>query len=479
MTDETLELALAPVYGERSVRQGGQLARYTGALAAFSAQFGRGAVRLFRAPGRVNLIGEHTDYNHGYVMPIALDTDIVFVARPRADAAVNLRNVEPERFPSRAFAISAEIPRSPLGDWANYVKGAAQALRQATGRELCGADILASGQAPWGVPAAAGLSSSSALTVVAALTLAALNGLDLPKLALARLCSEAEWYVGTRGGIMDQFISILAERDRALLLDCRPRPGDLPGEVRYDMRQVPLPAGYRTLVFNSAVRREKTKSLFNVRVAECRIGVALLRRCYAGITHLRDVSAEALGLSDAQVLALLDDALPEQTTRDELRSAGMLDERLDAMFADYRLSDDQVYRARSRCQHVITENARVLASEQALSAGDVLRFGRLMNESHFSMSRDYEASCQEVDILADLCRKSDGVLGARVTGAGWGGCVVALVRDGCEAGVLEQVTQRYVEATGLPGEGFVCASAPGADELGIADYSPRSAAKWD
>ena len=469
MTDEMLERALAPIYGAGEGRHGGQLARYTEALAAFSAQFGRSDVRLFRAPGRVNLIGEHTDYNHGYVMPMALDKDIVFVARPRGDAVVSLHNLEPERFPSRTFGISAEIPRSPLGDWANYVKGAAQALQQAAGRELHGAEIFASGQAPWGVPAAAGLSSSSALTVVAALTLATLNGIDLPKLALARLCSEAEWYVGTRGGIMDQFISILAERDRALLLDCRPRSGDVPGEVRYDMRQVPLPPGHRALVFNSAVRREKTKSLYNVRVAECRIGVALLRRRYPGITHLRDISAGALGLSDAQVLALLDDVLPEYTTRDALRAAGLLDEALDAMFVDYRLSDEQVYRVRRRCRHVITENARVLASEQALSAGDVLQFGRLMNESHISMSRDYEASCREVDVLADLCRTSDGVLGARVTGAGWGGCVVALVRDGCETGVLEQVTRRYMEATGLPGEGFVCASAPGASECTISD----------
>ena len=229
MTDEMLAWLWRRSMESAASAKAGSWRATSEALDAFSAQFGQGDVRLFRVPGRVNLIGEHTDYNHGYVMPMALDKDIVFVARPRADAIVNLRNVDPERFPSRNFAISAEIPRSPLGDWANYVKGAAQALRQATGRELCGADILASGQAPWGVPAAAGLSSSSALTVVAALTLAALNGIDLPKLALARLCSEAEWYVGTRGGIMDQFISILAERDRALLLDCRPRPGDLPG----------------------------------------------------------------------------------------------------------------------------------------------------------------------------------------------------------------------------------------------------------
>jgi galactokinase len=466
MTEAELAAVLAPVYGKASLARG-QLARYTDALAAFVAAAGPGAARLFRAPGRVNLIGEHTDYNHGYVLPMALDKDILFVARSREDGVVNLWNVEPERFPARAFAIGPDIPPSPLGDWANYVKGAAQALCQAAGRELRGADIMASGPAPWGVPPAAGLSSSSALTVAAALTLAALNGLDLPKLALARLCSEAEWYVGTRGGIMDQFISILAERDRALLLDCRPQSGQRPGEARYEMRQVPLPPGYNVLIFNSAVQREKTKSLFNVRVAECRIGVALLRRRSPGITHLRDISAEALGLPEALALALLDDLLPEATTRQALAAAGALDDALAVMFADYRLDEDQVFRVRPRCRHVITENARVLASEAALAAGDVARFGRLMNAAHESMSRDYAASCPEVDTLAALCRECDGVLGARVTGAGWGGCVVALVATGREADVLAQVTARYRAATALPGEGFICASAPGAGECGV------------
>jgi len=464
MTEAELARALAPVYGEASVAAG-QLARYTDALAALIAQAGPGPARFFRAPGRVNLIGEHTDYNHGYVLPMALDKDILFVARPRGDAIVNLWNVEPARFPPRTFTISADIPRSPLGDWANYIKGAAQALCQAAGRELRGADILASGPAPWGVPPAAGLSSSSALTVVAALTIATLNGLDLPKLALAPLCSEAEWYVGTRGGIMDQFISVLAERDRALLLDCRPQGGGV-GEPVYVMRQVPIPTGHKVLIFNSAVPREKTKSLFNVRVAEGRIGVALLRRRYPGITHLRDISTETLGLSQAEILALLDALLPDETTQDALRQAGFLDEPLAAMFADYRLADDQVYRVQPRCRHVITENARVLASEAALATGDVRRFGGLMNVAHESMSRDYAASCPEVDALAGLCRACEGVLGARVTGAGWGGCVVALVADGYEADVLAQVTERYRAATGLPGEGFVCASAPGAGEVG-------------
>jgi galactokinase len=463
MLDTQLESILLPIYGEAGARPDGQLARYGAALAVFAAQYGPGDARLFRAPGRVNLIGEHTDYNHGFVMPMALDKDVLLVARPRQDAVVNLANVEADRFPSRTFTIGPDIPRSPLGDWANYVKGAAQALMQATGRALRGADILASGQAPWGVPPAAGLSSSSALTVVAALTLAALNEIALPKLALARLCSEAEWYVGTRGGIMDQFISILAQRDHALLLDCRPI-ADEAGEVRYDMRQVPLPSGYKVLVLNSAVQREKTKSLFNVRVAEGRLGTAILKRRYPDITHLRDVSSAALGLSQPLLLALLDELLPEEATRDDLRGAGLLDAALEAMFADYRLDDDQIYRVRRRCRHVITENARVLASEQALAAGDVRRFGELINEAHWSMSRDYEASCTEVDTLAALCRESAGVLGARVTGAGWGGCVVALVQDGCEGDVLAHVLPRYAAATGLAGEGFVCASAPGAGE---------------
>ncbi len=461
MNDAELMAALAAVYGDAAA---GQMARYHEAAAALNAHAGPGEVRFFRAPGRVNLIGEHTDYNHGYVMPMALDKDILIAARPRRDATVNLWNVEAERFPPRTFAIGPDIPPGPLGDWGNYVKAAGQALSRLAGRALSGADMVVSGRSPWGVPQAAGLSSSSALTVASALAFAALNGLDLPRLTLARLCSAAEWYVGTRGGIMDQFISILAERDRALLLDCRPRPGEQPGELRYEMRHVPLPAGYKVLIFNSAVRREKTKSLYNVRVAECRIGVALLRRASAGITHLRDVSAEALGVSEAALLALLDDLLPEATTRQALAVQGVLDDELAAMFADYRLDEDQVFRVRRRCRHVITENARVLASEAALAAGDVRRFGELMNESHESMSRDYEASCPEVDTLVALCRECEGVLGARVTGAGWGGCVVALVADSSTADVLAQVTARYRAATGLPGEGFVCASAPGAGE---------------
>jgi galactokinase len=462
MTQADIAAALTPIYGGAAVAAG-QLARYSNALDMLSAQTGPGRARFFRAPGRVNLIGEHTDYNHGFVMPMALDKDILLVARPRADAVVNLWNVEAERFPLRTFTIGPDIPRSPLGDWANYVKGAAQALCQAAGRGLCGADIVASGPAPWGVPPAAGLSSSSALTVVAALTLATLNGLDFPKPALARLCSEAEWYVGTRGGIMDQFISILAERDRALLLDCRPQESGAGGPT-YAMRQVPIPTGHKVVIFNSAVQREKTKSFFNVRVAEGRIGVALLRRRYPGITHLRDISAAALGVSDGELLALLDDLLPEAVTQQALAAAGVLAASLTAMFADYGLAGDQVYRVRSRCRHVITENARVLASEAALAVGDVARFGRLMNAAHESMSHDYAASCPEVDTLAELCRACDGVLGARVTGAGWGGCVVALVAEGCEADVLARVTERYRAATGLPGEGFVCASAPGAGE---------------
>ncbi|MCX7668474.1 MAG: hypothetical protein N2439_00180, partial [Anaerolineae bacterium] len=156
--------------------------------------------------------------------------------------------------------------------------------------------------------------------------------------------------------------------------------------------------------------------------------------------------------------------LPEATTRQALAVQGVLDDALAAMWADYRLDEDQVLRVRRRCRHVITENARVLASEAALAAGDVRRFGALMNAAHESMSRDYEASCPEVDTLVDLCRECAGVLGARVTGAGWGGCVVALVADGAVSDVLAQVTARYRAATGLPGEGFVCASAPGAGE---------------
>ncbi len=209
---------LEPIYGPEEAQVGSQARRYEAALAAFRARYGAGPVWLFRVPGRVNLIGEHTDYSQGYVLPVALDRDILLLARPRADAVVHLANME-RAYPARAFTIAPEIAPHPVGDWVNYAQGAAELLARQAARPLRGLDILVCGRGPWGIPRGAGLASSSALTVAAALALVHANDIALAGAELAHFCSQAEWYVGTRGGIMDQFAALLARQGQALFVD--------------------------------------------------------------------------------------------------------------------------------------------------------------------------------------------------------------------------------------------------------------------
>nr|HID13614.1 hypothetical protein [Anaerolineae bacterium] len=228
----SLSDALERIYGEAAEAQ---QARYSAALTTFTRIYGPGPVHVFRAPGRVNLIGEHTDYNHGFVLPVALDRDVLLLARPRPDEVVRLHNVEPA-FPPHTFTIGPTIPAASRGDWSNYIRGAAQMVARHAppappvygGASVRGMDALVAGAPPHGVPRGAGVSSSSALLVVAALALAHLNNWRPDPVSFARLCSEAEWYVGTRGGIMDQFIAMLARPGHALFLDCRPQPPPRP-----------------------------------------------------------------------------------------------------------------------------------------------------------------------------------------------------------------------------------------------------------
>ncbi len=341
------------IYGEEVAAQA---QRYAEALAGFAAIYGPGGVLIFRAPGRVNLIGEHTDHNHGYVLPVALDRDIVLLARPRSYAMVRLSNME-TGFPPLAFTISTAIPHAPPGDWGNYTRGAAQKLAQQLGRELCGLDGLMAGQPPYGVPRGAGLSSSSALTVVAALALVYLNDWQPEGVTLAQLCAEAEWYVGTCGSIMDHFIALLARRDHALFLDCRP---DTAG--RYTMEHVPLPQGYRLLIADSGVRHGNVRGPYNRRVAACRAGVGLLRAHFPDIIHLRDMQ----DVPWAELAALL----PQEVTVGELAERGI--ELGDVPGLD----PNTPLKVRARCRHVWTENRRVQAAVVALRAGEVsIRLG--------------------------------------------------------------------------------------------------------
>lgn len=452
--DPDLSSVLTTVYGNGAVRQ---LSRYQAALAAFAVHYGPGSVGLFRAPGRVNLIGEHTDYQHGFVLPVSLDKDALLLARARTDAMVNLVNFE-AKFPPQQFEISPQIPSGQRGDWGNYARGAAQELARRFGPALRGMDALVSSAPPLGVPRGAGVSSSSALTVVLAVALAHSNTLDIPSTDMAALTGEAEWYVGTRGGVMDQFAALLGRRGYALFLDCRPR------DRTYLTEHVPLPEGYALVVAESGVRHQNTRSEFNLRVAEGKIGVQLLQARHSGrrITHLRDVSPTVLDTSLAEVLSMLEETLPEQVDKDALVALGLDPAWLAELAADHNLPADAVYHVGARCRHVVTENERVLAAVAALRASDALALGHLLDAAHTSMRDDYAASCPEADALAEIARSAPGCLGARLTGAGWGGCVVALVEAGAIKSFCSQVRARYRHATGLETAPFVCQSGAGA-----------------
>lgn len=439
-----MDLALQAIYGPGAPAH---IARYMAALDAFAATYGPGEALIFRAPGRVNLIGEHTDYNHGFVLPAALDKDVLLLARPHADATVRLANVEPD-FPPLEFTISAAIPSGPPADWGNYARGAAQALAQKLGRGLCGFDGLVVAEAPYGVPRGAGLSSSSALTVVVAVALAHLNNWWPDGETLAALTADAEWYVGTRGGVMDQFAALLSRRDHALFLDCRPGP-----DGRYPMQHVPLPQGHQLLIVNSGVRHQNIGGGYNWRVAACRAGVGLLRAAYPGITHLRDVQAVPW--------TELEPHLPESITVGELAARGV------ALGDIPGLTGETPLKVRARCRHVWTENRRVEAAVEAMRAGEIAALGRLLNEAHASARDDYEISCPELEILVAAAREVDGVAGARLTGAGWGGCIVALVEDDAVPEFERHVSTRYREATGRAPDIFACRAGPGAGPVSL------------
>jgi len=431
---------LTNIYGDNAADQ---LTRYQNALTAFRTLYGSlDDVTIFRAPGRVNLIGEHTDYNHGYVMPAALDKDIMLLARPRADSVVRLSNVE-THFPPVEFAIDPPIPVGAAGEWGNYARGAAHVLAEYLNRPPHGFDGLVAGAAPHGVPQGAGLSSSSALTVVMAVALAHFVDWQPDPVALVQLCSDAEWYVGTRGGIMDQFVALLAQRNHALFLDCRPTAAPA-----YRTEPIPLPADYQLLVVDSGVHHTNTRSAFNRRVAACRAGVGLLRQLHVGITHLRDV--QEIAWND------LEPQLPEVIDAQSLRAQGI---DLDDIPG---LTPDAPLKVRACCRHVWHENRRVLAAVDAMRRNDIAALGQLLYAAHASARDDYEISCPELDVLVEAARQVAGVVGARLTGAGWGGCMIALVHADARDEFTRHVHAQYRERTGRDAAIFACRTAPGA-----------------
>ncbi len=441
--DTRLADLLDPVYG---LSAPAQLDRYAAAMAQFADLYGPGPVQLFRAPGRVNLIGEHTDYNHGFVLPAALDKDIVLLARPRGDATLRAANVEPG-YELTEFALSASIPPAAKGHWSNYLRGPAQMVAAQADAPVPGLDLLVVGAPPFGVPRGAGLSSSSAVVVALAVALAHVADLPADGPAFARACADAEWYVGTRGGVMDHFAAILSRQGHALFLDCRPTPT---GE--YITRHIPFPTDYRLVVVDSGVRHDNVRGEYNLRVAACRAGVALLRRDYPGITHLRDV--QDVAWTDLAPL------LPDVTSAADLAAEGIELGEIPGLDAQAPL------RVAACCRHVWTENQRVLDTLELLRTGDIAAVGAAFRAAHASARDDYAISTPELDFLVETAGDVDGCVGARLTGAGWGGCVVALVAADAVDALADRLQTTYAATYGRSPAVFLCQAAPGAGKLG-------------
>ncbi|HJP90383.1 MAG TPA: galactokinase [Pyrinomonadaceae bacterium] len=369
-------------------------------------------MRLFRAPGRVNLIGEHTDYNDGFVMPAAIDFFTWVKVSPLEQRNLQIYS---ENFGDEIEVDLDDPNLAPRGHWSDYPIGVTVMLERA-GHRLHGARLRIRGEVPIG----SGLSSSAAIEVATACALVANSNLKIDARELALLCQRAEnEFVGARVGIMDQFVSLFGQAQKALLLDCR----------SLDFRLLPLPDNVRLLICNTMVKHELASSAYNERRAQCEAGVKHLAQFLPNVTALRDVTFAQL----------------EQFGKD---------------------LPDVIYR---RCRHVVTENARVLAAANALEHSDLHEFGRLMAESHQSLRDDYEVSCEELDLMVELARKIEGVYGARMTGGGFGGCTVNLVREENVEEFRAEVGRQYEQITRLKPEIYICSASNGAEEM----YEPR------
>jgi galactokinase len=374
---------------------------------AFIRLFG-GTPQIYQAPGRVNLIGEHTDYNDGFVMPAAVGFFTWAAAATRSDRKLVVHS---ENFGERAEVLLESLPDKARHHWSDYVVGVAQMLEK-QGVRLPGANLLLHGNVPQG----AGLSSSASLEVVVCSAMLGLAGREMDMKEVALLCQRAEnEFVGARCGIMDQFVSSHGRRDHALLLDCR----------SLEYRLLPLQRDARLVICNTMVRHSVAHGKYNQRRAECEAGVAALAKHLPNVRALRDVSP-----SD---FAQVSRHLPETVMR--------------------------------RCRHVIQENARVLQAATALEHGDLEGFGNLMRQSHQSLRDDFAVSCPELDLMVDLGSRVHGAYGARMTGGGFGGCTMNLVREDCVEAFRAAVSAGYENATGTKPDIYVCFAADGARQI--------------
>ncbi len=365
--------------------------------------------RFFRAPGRVNLIGEHTDYNDGFVLPMAIEYETIVAAAVREDRKIRVRSVNLDE----AGEIDLDAPEiARRGSWLDFVEGVARILER-RGAKLRGVDLLIESS----VPSGAGLSSSAALEISVGLALTESSASPIDKIQLALIGQAAEHeFVGAKVGIMDQYVSALGRRHHALLIDCR----------SLEATQIPFAAQDAAIVIcDSKVKHELADSEYNTRRAQCEEGVELLKEFLPGITKLRDVSVEDFAKYESK--------LPETIKK--------------------------------RCRHVVMENERTISAAKALKNNDLAEFGRLMWLSHASLRDDYEVSCRELDLLVEVAQKSRLVLGARMTGGGFGGSTVNLVPLEYVDEFTEKITTEYKQQTNIESAVYKTGAADGAGEM--------------
>ncbi len=373
----------------------------------FQQVFGYAASLDIQAPGRVNLIGEHTDYNDGFVLPCAIDYQTVISASPRQGSVVRVVAADYQNQQDE-FDLKEEIVAHPDYLWANYVRGVVKYLQE-RGFQLGGADLVITGNVPQG----AGLSSSASLEVAVGQAFKALNDLSISQADIALNGQQAEnQFVGCNCGIMDQFISALGEKDHALLIDCR----------SLETRSVAMPEGFDVVIINSNVRRGLVDSEYNTRRAQCEEAA-----CHFGVKALRDLTLDQFNARAAE---------------------------LDPVVAQ-------------RARHVITENDRTVEAADVLSRGDMVRMGELMGQSHVSMRDDFAITVPPIDALVEMVKEVIGARGGvRMTGGGFGGCIVSLVPHDLTQAVCARVEKDYPAVSGgLQPTIYICKPSAGAGAL--------------
>ncbi len=376
-------------------------------LERFRAAYGERPV-LVQAPGRVNLIGEHTDYNEGFVLPAAIGFQTQIAIARRDDRRLRVTS---ENYAETVEFDLDDMPASAQGHWSDYVGGVVGLLDRKLGK-LPGANALIKGNVPQG----AGLSSSASLEVAVCQAMLEISEKRLDRVGVAEFCQQAEnEFVGARCGIMDQFVSVHGKKNHALRLDCR----------TLECRQLAIPSGLRLVICNTMVRHSVAAGEYNKRRAECETAARYFAERVPGARTLRDVSE-----------------------------------------ADFeRFGGDLPEVIRKRCRHVLQENSRVLQAADALRSGDMDLLGRLMESSHASLRDDFEVSCEELDLMVRLAGENSGVHGARMTGGGFGGCTINVVQETYVEEFRAKVATGYERATGRLPEIYVSSAADGAGRL--------------